>query len=106
MSLGHTYLSALNNGRNAHYTSERIVQELVHILAQQIEDGPSESVARSLFYGLMIDASTDISVTKQLILYGRYVSETGEPCTTFLRIVNLVDERLEEAIKAYISNGF
>ena len=70
MSLGCTYLSALNSGRNAHYTSERIVQELVHILAQQIEDSQLVAVAHSPFYGLMIDESTDISVTKHLAYMG------------------------------------
>ena len=89
-NLGSTYLSALNVGRNAHYTSERIVQELVWLLAQQIEDSQLEAVASSLFYGLMIDENTDIAVTKQLVIYGRYVSESGEPCSTFLRIVDLV----------------
>lgn len=61
-------MSALNAGGNAHYTSERIIQELVGILAQQIEDAQMEAFSRSLFYGLMIDESTDIS--KQLVLYG------------------------------------
>lgn len=32
-NLGCTYLSALNVSRNAHYTNERIVQELVQLLA-------------------------------------------------------------------------
>lgn len=54
-NLGCTYLSALNICGNAHYTSERIVQELVQLLAQQIEDSQLEAVASSLFYGLMID---------------------------------------------------
>ena len=55
----------------------------------------------------MVDESTDISVTKQLVLYGRYVSESGEPRSTFLRIVDLVDgtaERIEEAIRAYMTD--
>ena len=56
----------------------------------------------------MIDENTDISVTKQLVLYGRYVNESGEPrSTTFLRIEDLVDgtaERIEEAIRAYITD--
>ena len=107
MSLGCTYLSALNAGGNAHYTSERIVQELVGILAQQIEDAQLAALSRSLFYGLMIDESTDISVTKQLVLYGRYVTEAGEPSSSFLKIVDLVDgtaERIEEAIRAYMTD--
>ena len=72
--LGCSYLSALNAGGNAHYTSE---QELVGILAQQIEDAQLAAFSHSPFYGLMVDESTDISVTKQLVLYGQYVSESG-----------------------------
>ena len=55
----------------------------------------------------MILDSTDISVTKQVVLYGRCVSETGEPCSTFLRIVVLVDgtaECIKEAIKASVAD--
>ena len=107
LSLGCSDLSALNAGGNAHYTSERIVQELVGILAQQIEDAQLAAFSHSPFYGLMVDESTDISVTKQLVLYGRYVSESGESHSTFLRIVDLVDgtaERIEEAIRAYMTD--
>ena len=49
---------------NAHYTSEHIVQEMVEILAGQIESAQLQAVADSQFFGLMIDESTDISVTK------------------------------------------
>ena len=102
-SLGCTYLSALNAGGNAHYTSERIVQELVGILARQIEDAQLAALSHSLFYGFMIDESTDISVTKQLVLYGRYVTEAGEPCSSFLKIVDLV-AGTAEAIRAYTTD--
>ena len=61
----------MNVGKNAHYTSERIVQELLGILAQQIEDDRLAALSNSQFYGLMIDESTDISVVKQLVLYGQ-----------------------------------
>ena len=58
----------------------------------------------------MIDDSTDISVRKQLVLYGQYVSESGEPCSTFLRFVDLMDGTaacIEEAIRAYLEEkGF
>ena len=99
-------MSALNVAGNAQYTSEHIVQELVGILAQQIEHAQLQVLSNSRFYGLMIDESTDISVLKQLVLHGRYVSEAGQPCSTLLRIVDLVDgtaERIEEAIKAYLA---
>ena len=104
-NLGCTHLSALNVGGNAHYTSECIIQELVITLAQQIEDSQLHALRTSPFYGLMIDESTDVSITKQLVLYGRYISELGEPCSTFLRIVDLMNgtaECIEEAIRAYL----
>lgn len=83
MSLGSSYLSALNVGGNAHYhyICEHIIQELVGILAQPIEDAQMEAYSHSLFYGLMIDESTDISVTKQLVLYGWYVNGRGTKFT-------------------------
>ena len=60
----------LNVGGNAHYTSKRIVQELVITLAQQIEDSQLHALRTGQFYGLMIHESTDVSITKQLVLYG------------------------------------
>lgn len=73
-------------------------QELVQLLAQQIEDSQLEAVASSLFYGLMIDETTDISVMKQLVIYGWYASESSEPCSSFVRIVGLVDRRSHQNI--------
>ena len=78
-ALGCSYLSSLSKGGNAHYTSECIIQEVVGILASPIENSQVTALSRSTYYGLMIDESTDISVTKQLVLYGRYVNEQGDP---------------------------
>ena len=51
ISLGCTYLSALNAGGNAHYTSECIVQELVGIVVQQIEDSQLAAFSGAYFMG-------------------------------------------------------
>ena len=40
-------------GGNVHYTSERIVQEVVGILADQIENAQISAMSNSLHYGLM-----------------------------------------------------
>ena len=107
MNCGCTFLSALKVGGNAYCTSECIAQELVQLLAQQIESAQLKAVGCSMFYGLMIDESTNISVTKQLVLFGWYVCEMGEPCSAFLRIVDLVDgtaEHIEEDISAYVAD--
>ena len=73
-ALGCSYLSTLNQGGNAHYTSERIIQEVVCILAGQIEQSQINAMSNSKYYGLMIDESTDVASLKQLVLYGRYVN--------------------------------
>ena len=70
-NLGCTHLSALNVGGNAHYTSERIIQELVITLAQQIEDSQLHALCTSPFYGLMIDESTDVSILNSLFCMAR-----------------------------------
>ena len=72
---------------------------------QQIEDSQLQALRTSPFYGLTIEESTDVSITIQLVLYGRYTSEVGEPCSTFLHIVDLLNataECIEEAIRAYL----
>jgi hypothetical protein len=84
MSLGCSYLSALNVAGNAQYTSERIVQELVGILAQQIEHAQLQALSNSRFYGLMIDESTDIcfawSVCFRSWTTMQYFLEDRRPC--------------------------
>lgn len=55
----------------------------------------------------MVDEGTDISITKQLVLHGQYVSEAGVPCSSFLHTTHLADgtaEKIKNAIKAYLSN--
>lgn len=49
--------------------SKRNVQELVITLAQQIEDSQLHVLCDSQFYGIMTDEGTDVSITKQLVLY-------------------------------------
>lgn len=100
-----SWLSALNVGGNAHYTSKRIVQEVVGILADQIENAQVSAMSHSQYYGLMIDESTDISTTKQLVLYGRYINQEGDPSSAFLKIMDLFDgtaERIVETITTYL----
>ena len=105
-NLGCSYLSALNVAKNAHYTSERIMQEILETLGHQIEKRQVAALLNSRVYALMIDESTDISVTKQLVIYGRYISDEGEPCTTFLKVQDLVDGtavRIVENLRFYLN---
>ncbi len=86
-SLGATYLEAMNIGRNAKYTSERFMQESIQALAEIISQDIIQSLQASSFFSLCIDETTDVSVTKQLIIYARYLVH-GEVKTSFCRSVN------------------
>ena len=62
-----------------------------------------ENFKESIFYNLMVDESTDVSILKQLVLYGRCVV-SGELKTCFLKIIDLADGReptIVDAITTY-----
>ena len=89
-SLGAVYLQDLRQGGNAQYTSERFKQESVHALADTVAKPIYESLKDSPFFSLCIDETTDVSITKQLIVYARYLVG-GSVKTSFVRIVELPD---------------
>lgn len=101
-NLGCSFLSAINVARMPTTLVNALRKKKLEILAHQIENKQLGALSNSRFYALMIEESTDISVTKQLVIYGRYVSEKGGPCTTFLKVQDLVDgiaARIEEALR-------
>ena len=72
-SLGATYLDDINIGQNAKYISEHFMQESIQALAEIISQDIMKSLQTSPFFSVCIDETTDVSVTKQLIIYGRYL---------------------------------
>ena len=89
-SLGALYLEDLNRGGSAHYTSERFKQELVQALAETLAKPIQEHLGASPFFSLCIDETTDISVTKQLIVYARYLIN-GAVHSSFISMLELPD---------------
>ena len=71
LDLGCTYFTDLRQGANATYTSERIIQEFLSTLASQIESNQISQFQSSSYVALMCDETTDISVLKQMVIYGR-----------------------------------
>ena len=71
LDLGCTYFTDLRQGANATYTSERIIQEFLSTLASQIESNQISQFQFSSYVALMCDETTDISVLKQMVIYGR-----------------------------------
>ena len=94
------YLKELNLGRNAHYTSEQTIRELLQCLSSVLEEQILEYIRSSDFFALMTDESTDIAILKQPVLVARYMTETGVK-TSFLLIKDIRDgtaETIETAL--------
>ena len=86
--IGCEYLRELSLGGNAQYNSEQTVAELLHCLSQAIEEKILFDLQSSEFFSLMTDESTDISVLKQLVLVGKYLTRDGVR-TSFLTITDI-----------------
>ena len=71
-SLGCSYFDSLQVGGNATYTSERMIQEFIQNMSSQIETGLLQELRNSPCVALMCDETTDVSVLKQMVIYGRY----------------------------------
>ena len=89
-ALGAAYLQDLRRGGNAQYTctSERFKQELLQALAETVTMPILEDLSSSPFFALCIDETTDVSVSKQLIVYVKYLVG-GTVHTSFLRVLEL-----------------
>jgi hypothetical protein len=106
ISLGCDYLRELSIGKNAQYSSEQTIAELLHCLAQVLEEQTVSFLQVSPFFSLMTDESTDIAVLKQLVLVGKCLTPEGVK-TFFLRITDIPNGTagtIESAILQYISD--
>jgi hypothetical protein len=63
----------LNKGGNAHYRSHRSISEFLTLISSSISSSNLYELNDSPFFSLMIDETTDLSTTKQLIIYARYL---------------------------------
>ena len=78
IDLGGQQLKALNKGNNAKYTSERTIQEMIQVLSDTALEEVLAEVHASPFVVLLCDESTDVLVTKQLVVYVKYITLNGD----------------------------
>ena len=90
-SIGVTYLNDLQKGGNAHYTSERFMQELISYFGEMIRNSILHQVRASPFFALLIDETTDVAVINELIIYARYLGSDRKVHTSFLGIIEIPD---------------
>lgn len=90
-SVGASYLSDINLGSNAHYTSERFMQEAVLSLGAVIRKGIFEDLRSSPFFSILCDETTDVAVKKELIVYARYLDKDRKVRTSFTGMLEVPD---------------
>ena len=103
--LGCKYFESLRVGRNATYTSPEIAGEFLKVMDKMIEESVLEEFKQSDTYSIMVDESTDISILKQLVCYGRAVVK-GKLKTRFLMIADLPNgkaDTITSALSQYLS---
>ena len=71
----------MTRGQNAKYTSEHFMQEGIQALAEVVSTGLT-------IFALCVNETSDVTITKQLIVYCRYIVDGGIK-TSFLCIAEL-----------------
>ena len=93
------YLSNPHLAGNAHYRSDRVIQEFLEELGSEVFTTLLSKLKESPYIALMADETTDIEVTKELILYARYIvpSATPQHCvgSIFLWVSELSDGKAD-----------
>ena len=82
--LGATNLPNLSKSGNAHYTSNRIVDEFLDCQSDVVQEKVEEKIKEGDTYGLMVDEYTDVSARKHLAMVTRYIDQ-GSAKIAFLQ---------------------
>jgi hypothetical protein len=103
-SLGVDALNSLEKGNNAKYNSDEHKQELVKLFGETIWESIRLEIQNSVYFSIMIDESTDVSVTCQLILYVRYIKD-GKSKTVFAETISIPNgkaDTIKDAILTFL----
>lgn len=105
--MGCDKLKHLNQGDNAKYTSQRIIQEFLQIIGSSLEQQQLQNLHLSPFFSLMIDETTDVSVLNELVIYARYITPSADVKTSFMSITALFNgtaETIEKAVATFLDD--
>ena len=62
----------LNEGANAIYRTQQSIAEFLSLIGSSIRKTTQHELESSPYISLLIDETTDLSTTKQLIVYAKY----------------------------------
>ncbi len=94
--LGVNVKSRIQIAINALYTSDKSVQEMISVISEVIEVRILDEMEKSNHFSLMIDESTDCTVTEHLVLHGRYIDlETRELKSHYLKVLDVLEPEVQ-----------
>ncbi|XP_021339253.1 zinc finger protein 862-like [Mizuhopecten yessoensis] len=82
-------LEKLGSGRNATYMSRSAGEDFQACVAEAIRTDIIEKIKLADMFSILTDESTDISITKQMVLYIRVIDSAFIPHTHFLQNVTI-----------------
>jgi len=107
--LGVNIKDKISIAKNATYTSDKTIQEMVFVISEVIEQKILNEINKSEHFALMFDETTDCSTTKQLAIHGRFIhADSGELMSHYLKIVDVmqpddIETKSDEATSSTIS---
>ncbi|XP_064648743.1 zinc finger protein 862-like [Lineus longissimus] len=103
ISVGAPRIPLLQKGKNATYTSESTMIELLEILASEVEESLLEDIQKSPFFSLMMDETCDVAVKKNLALACRYFdTEEGIVQNAFVQDMFVPDGSADTIYEAVV----
>ena len=85
--LGTDIKSKISIARNAPYTSDKTIQEIVYVLSEVIGVRILEHMRKSEHFAVMFDETADCTVTEQLAIHACFIdASSGEVKSHYLKI--------------------
>ncbi|KAJ8033183.1 hypothetical protein HOLleu_23340 [Holothuria leucospilota] len=101
--LGVNVKEQIRVAKNATYTSDKTVQEMLYVISEVLEDDTLKELASSDYFALMFNESSDCTNLEQLALHAQYLNSAGDQ-VKFLKIINVLQPEID-AIARTARNG-
>ena len=100
IAVGSKSLSNLRLAKNATYTSDDIVKELLTLLHKEVKTEVTSAIKSSPCYATMVDEVCDLTIEKHMAMCSKYVDSAGDVKTSFVS-----DTTLSTATADVITNA-
>lgn len=100
--LGLDVKAKIQVAKNALYTSDKSIQEMIFAISEVIEMRILKEVRESSHFALMLDETTDCTVTEQLVVHARYIDNAGELKSHFLKVIDTLQPEKKHYVHLYL----